>query len=105
MISGSSRRSLAALLAGVCLVPKQKPRPALLAVLSVLAFLLVIAIVLTAPEGVSIDWGLYLIIAFSVFQAIVAVAVLLFDADVITPPAPQAPLRPAAVRPVRRRPV
>ena len=33
--------------------------------------------------------GLYLIIAFSVVQAIVAVAVLLFDAGVITPPAPR----------------
>ena len=81
----------AALVAGVSLVPKQKPLPAVLAVLSVLAFLLVIAIVLTAPEGVSIDWGLYLIIAFTMFQAIVAVAVLLFDADVITPPAPRQP--------------
>ena len=37
----------------------------------------------------TIDWGLYLIIAFSVVQAIVAVAVLLFDAGVITPPAPR----------------
>jgi hypothetical protein len=81
----------AALVAGVSLVPKQKPLPAVLAVLSVLAFLLVIAIVLTAPDGVSIDWGLYLIIAFTMFQAIVAVAVLLFDADVISPPAPRQP--------------
>ncbi|WP_099038515.1 DUF5336 domain-containing protein [Mycobacterium neglectum] len=81
----------AGLIAGVSLLPKQKLAPAAIAVLSVLAFLLVIAIVLTAPEGVSIDWGLYLIIAFTVFQAIVAVAVLLFDAGVITPPAPQAP--------------
>ncbi|MFI5510394.1 DUF5336 domain-containing protein [Mycobacterium sp. NPDC051804] len=81
----------AALIAGVSLLPKQKLLPAAIAVLSVLAFLLVIAIVLTAPEGVSIDWGLYLIIAFSMFQAIVAVAVLLFDAGIITPPAPQAP--------------
>jgi hypothetical protein len=81
----------AALVAGVSLVPKQRPLPAVLAVLSVLAFLLVIAIVLTAPDGVSIDWGLYLIIAFTMFQAIVAVAVLLFDADVITPPAPRQP--------------
>jgi hypothetical protein len=79
----------AALIAGVSLLPKQKLVPAAIAVLSVLAFLLVIAIVLTAPEGVSIDWGLYLIIAFTMFQAIVAVAVLLFDAGVITPPAPQ----------------
>ena len=35
----------------------------------------------------SIGWCLYLIIAFSVVQAIVAVAVLLFDAGIITPPA------------------
>ncbi len=81
----------AGLIAGVSLLPKQKLAPAVIAVLSVLAFLLVIAIVLTAPEGVSIDWGLYLIIAFTLFQAIVAVAVLLFDAGVITPPAPQPP--------------
>ena len=81
----------AGLIAGVSLLPKQTFAPALIAVLSVLAFLLVIAIVLTAPEGVSIDWGLYLIIAFTLFQAVVAVAVLLFDAGIITPPAPQPP--------------
>ena len=80
---------LAGLTAGVGLVPKQKAAPALVAVLSVLGFLLSVAIVLTAPQGVSIEWGLYLIIAFSVVQAIVAVAVLLFDAGVIAPPAPR----------------
>jgi hypothetical protein len=80
---------LGALIAGVGLVPKQKAAPALVAVLSVLGFLLAISIVLTAPRGVDIKWGLYLIIAFSVVQAIVAVAVLLFDAGVITPPAPR----------------
>jgi hypothetical protein len=80
---------LGALIAGVALVPKQKAAPALVAVLSVLGFLLAIAIVLTAPQGVSIEWGLYLIIAFSLVQAIVAVAVLLFDAGVITPPVPR----------------
>jgi hypothetical protein len=81
----------AGLIAGVSLLPKQRALPAVIAVLSVLAFLLVIAIVLTAPEGVSIDWGLYLIIAFTMFQAIAAVAVLLFDAGIITPPAPRQP--------------
>jgi hypothetical protein len=80
---------LAALIAGVGLVPKQKTAPALVAVLSVLGFLLVIAIVLTAPSGVDIKWGLYLIVAFSVVQAIVAVAALLFDAGVITLPPPR----------------
>lgn len=80
---------LGALIAGVGLVPKQKTSPALVAVLSVLGFLLTIAIVLTAPQGVDIKYGLYLIIAFGVLQAIVAVAVLLFDAGVITPPVPR----------------
>ncbi len=80
---------LGALIAGVGLVPKQKASPALVAVLSVLGFLLVIAIVLTAPQGVAIKWGLYLIIGFSAVQVIVAIAVLLFDAGVITPPAPR----------------
>ncbi|HEY6649753.1 MAG TPA: DUF5336 domain-containing protein [Mycobacterium sp.] len=80
---------LGALIAGVGLIPKQKTSPSLVAVLSVLGFLLVVSIVLTAPQGVTIEWGLYLIIAFSVVQAIVAVAVLLFDADVITPPVPK----------------
>jgi Family of unknown function (DUF5336) len=80
---------LGALIAGVGLVPKQKTAPALVAVLSVLGFLLVIAIVLTAPSGVDIKWGLYLIVVFSVVQAIVAVAALLFDAGVITPPPPR----------------
>lgn len=80
---------LGALLAGVGLLPKQKATNALVAVLAVLGFLLVIAIVLTAPSGVSIDWGLYLIIAFSAVEAIVAVAVLMFDAGLITAPVPR----------------
>jgi hypothetical protein len=80
---------LAALIAGVGLVPKQKTSPAVVAVLSVLGFLLTVAIVLTAPDGVEIQWGLYLIIAFALVQAIVAVAVLLLDAGVITSPAPR----------------
>jgi hypothetical protein len=84
---GVSASILAALIAGVGLLPKQKVAPAAVAILSVLGFLLTVEIVLTVPDGISIDWGLYLIIAFSVVQAIVAVAVLLFDAGVITPPA------------------
>jgi uncharacterized protein DUF5336 len=80
---------LGGLIAGVALVPKQRAAPALVAVLSVLGFLLAVAIVLTAPDGVEIKWGLYLIIAFSVVQAIVAVAVLLFDAGVLSAPAPR----------------
>ena len=86
---------LGGLVAGVALLPKQKPANAVAAVLSVLGFLLVIGIVITAPSGVSLDWGLYAIISFSALQAIVAVAVLLFDAGVIAPPTP----RPAHEQP------
>lgn len=80
---------LAALVAGVGLLPNQKARTAHVAVLSALAFLLVLAEVFSTPESVSIAWGFYLIIAFTVIQAIVAVAVLLFDAGVLTPPVPK----------------
>jgi Family of unknown function (DUF5336) len=77
---------LAGLLAGVALVPKQSAHTGVIAVLSVLAFLLVIGLVIGAPDGVSLDWGLYLIIAFTALQAIVAVGVLLLDSGVITAP-------------------
>ena len=80
---------LAALIAGVALLPKQDAALGLVAALSLLAFLLVIAVALTAPDGMSLDWGLYLIIAFTLLQAIVAVAALLFDSGVITPPVPR----------------
>ncbi|MET0757176.1 MAG: DUF5336 domain-containing protein [Mycobacterium sp.] len=80
---------LAGLLAAVSLVPKQPAGHAVVAVLAVLGFLLVMGLVITAPEGVSIDWGLYLIIAFTALQAIVAVVALLVDAGVIAPPAPR----------------
>jgi hypothetical protein len=80
---------LAGLLAGVSLLPKQKTYVVVVAVLAVVAFLLVIGEIIDKPSGASIGWALYLIIAFSVVQAIVAVALLLFDAGVITPPAPR----------------
>jgi len=86
---GVAASLLAGLIAGAGLIPKQTARPALVTVLSVLGFLLVLFPVFTAQSGVDIGWGLYLIIAFSVVQAIVAVAVLLFDAGVIAPPAPR----------------
>ena len=80
---------LAGLLAGVSLLPRQKPYVVLVAVFALVAFLLVIAELIDKPSVASIGWALYLIIAFSVVQAIVAVAVLLFDAGVINPPAPR----------------
>ena len=80
---------LAALIAGVGLLPKQKARPALVGVLSLLSFLLVLSIVLTAPDGVTIDWGMYLVVAFTAIQAIVGVGALLLDAGIISAPVPR----------------
>ena len=67
---------LSGLLAGVTLLPKQKSFAAVVAATSVLAFLLVIGEVINAPSGAKIDWALYLIIAFSLLQAIAAVGVV-----------------------------
>ncbi|MCF6388290.1 DUF5336 domain-containing protein [Mycobacterium sp. MBM] len=80
---------LAALLAGVGLMPKQKARTGLVAVVATLSFLLVLAEVINAPAGLSIGWGLYLIIAATLLQTGAAIAALLFDAGVLTPPAPK----------------
>ena len=80
---------LAALLAGASLLPKQKAIPAVVAAISVLAFLLVIAEIVNKPEQVSIDWALYVVIAFTFLQAAAAIAVLLLDAGIISAPAPR----------------
>jgi Family of unknown function (DUF5336) len=80
---------LSGLLAGVTLLPKQKNFGAVVGATSVLAFLLVIGEVINAPSGAKIDWALYLIIAFSLLQAIAAVGWLLLDSGIITAPAPK----------------
>ena len=80
---------LAALLAGVSLLPKQKSFKSWVAILAVLALLLVINEIVQAPKGVEVEWGLYTVLVLSVLQAGSAVAALLLDAGVIQPPAPR----------------
>jgi hypothetical protein len=81
---------IAALLAGVSLLPKQRNHIAIAAVAAVLGFLLVISEVVNKPvPGATVDWGLYLVIAFSLLQAATSVVVLLFDAGILTPPVPR----------------
>jgi Family of unknown function (DUF5336) len=80
---------LAALLAGVSLLPKQKSFKSWVAILAVLALLLVINEIVQAPNGIEVEWGLYVVLALSVLQAGSAVAALLLDAGVIQPPAPR----------------
>lgn len=87
---------LASLLAGLGLLPKAKPYVAIVAAISVLGALMVISELVNTPTGFSIGWAMWPLLAFSVFQAIAAVAALLLEAGVITPPAPRPKYDPYA---------
>ena len=80
---------LAALLAAVGLLPKSKTYTAVVAVTAVLGLLLVVGQMIHRPTGFSIDWGLWLVLVMTVLQAAAAVAALLFETGVLTPPAPR----------------
>jgi Family of unknown function (DUF5336) len=80
---------LASLLAGLGLVPKAKKHFGIVGVIAVLGALMVISEVVNTPTGFSIGWAMWPLLACSVLQAIVAVAAILLDAGVITPPAPR----------------
>lgn len=80
---------LAGLLAGASLLPKQKAAVGVVAAVSVLGLLLVIAEIINTPEGVSIGWALYAVIVLTFLQAAVAIAALLLDAGIISAPAPR----------------
>ena len=87
---------LAALLAAVGLLPKAKNYTAVVAVVAVLAMLLGIRRVLTAGDDYSVGWGLWLVLVFTVVQAVAAVATLLLDAGVLTAPTPKPKYDPYA---------
>ena len=80
---------LAGLLSGLSLLPKQPNYTPIAAVGAVLAFLLVIAEVIKKPSGATVDWGLYLVIAFTLLQAAIAVVVVLFQSGILSAPAPR----------------
>ena len=80
---------LAGLLAGASLLPRQKAAVGVVAAVSVLGFLLVVAEIINTPEGVSIGWALYTVIVLTFLQAAVAVGALLLDAGIISAPAPR----------------
>jgi hypothetical protein len=79
----------AALLAAVSLLPKATNRVSVVGAITVLAVLLLIAALINVPDGVSIGWGLWIVLFCSVFQAIAAVAAILLEAGVITAPTPR----------------
>jgi hypothetical protein len=86
----------AALLAAVGLLPKAKSYAAIVCVVAVLGALLAIARTITKDDIFSVGWGLWLVLAFNVVQAIIAVGVLLLDSGVVTAPVPRPKYDPYA---------
>lgn len=80
---------VAALLAAAALLPKARDYGGVIATASVIAVLMAIAQVISKPTGFSVGWGLWLLLAFTLLQAIAAVAALLLEAGIITAPAPR----------------
>jgi hypothetical protein len=87
---------LAALLAGLSLLPKSKINTGIVAAIAILGALLVIAEMINTPTGFSIGWALWPLLGASVFQAFAAGAAALLDAGVITAPAPRPKYDPYA---------
>lgn len=87
---------LAALLAGAGLLPKAKRYTPVVAAIAALGALLAISTVADAGSDYSIGWGLWLILTFSILQAVAAVGSLLLEAGVITAPAPRPKYDPYA---------
>ncbi len=77
---------LAALLAGVSLLPKAKNFAAVVAAVSALGALLLIEDTIGASGR---GWALWFAVGCGVVQAVLAISALLLDAGVITPPAPR----------------
>lgn len=80
---------LAALLAGVGMLPKAKSYVTIVGVLSVLGVLLIIAATFNKPASFSAGWALWIVLVCIVFQAVAAIGALLLDAGVITAPTPR----------------
>jgi hypothetical protein len=87
---------LASLLAGLGLLPKAKSYVPIVAAIAVLGALMVISELINTPTGFAIGWAMWPLLAFSVFQAIAAVAALLLEAGVITAPVPRPKYDPYA---------
>lgn len=82
---------IAAILAGLSLLPKQDWVGAAAAVAAG-TFVTILFQLFSLPEGAKAEIGLYLILVLALVQAGLAVAVVLFDTGILTPPA----ARPAA---------
>jgi hypothetical protein len=87
---------LAALLAGLSLLPKPKSYAGVVGVIAALGALVAISETINMPAGYAIGWAMWPLVACSVLQAIAALVVILLDAGVITAPAPRPKYDPYA---------
>lgn len=87
---------LAALLAGLSLLPKATGNLGPVAAIAVLGALLIIAKTLNSPASYVFGWAVWPLLACSVLQAIAAVAAVLLEAGVITAPTPRPKYDPYA---------
>lgn len=87
---------LAGLLAGVGLLPKAKVYTPVIAAIATLGALLAIATLADAGDDYTVGWGLWLVLSFSILQAVAAIGELLLEAGVITAPAPRPKYDPYA---------
>ncbi len=87
---------LAALLAGLSLLPKAKISTGVVAAIAALGALMVISETINTPTGFSLGWAMWPLLGASLFQAFAAVAAALLEAGVITAPAPRPKYDPYA---------
>lgn len=80
---------LAALVAAVGLLPKARGYLAIVTILSVLGVLVVLGQLFNTSSYVTTGWAAWLVLAFAVLQAIVAIGALLLEAGVLSAPAPK----------------
>jgi len=80
---------LAALLAGVSLLPRAKNYAGVVGVVAALGALVAIAETVNVPVGFTLGWAMWPLVACCVLQAIAAGLAVLLDSGVIAPPAPR----------------
>jgi Family of unknown function (DUF5336) len=81
---------VAALLAGISLLPKATGHAGIVAVLAVVSVLLAVYQIFVKPPEISVGWGLWVVLALTLVEAIAAVGALLLESGVVSTPAPRA---------------
>src|ERR1700739_722590 len=82
---------VAALVAGLGMLPKQDIHDGVVASLSVVGFLSLLCQLISLPKEANNGIGLISVLITSFVQAALAITALLFAADIIKPPAPKPP--------------